>query len=133
MKVTNRLGLPEAFLVYASKDEHEYKEHRYSVTELLLPTREILLNRLHAKDIEIDVADVVPALFGTAVHRILEDSTPLLEHLNSEMKIEMMFGEDTVSGRIDLFDSKELEIIDYKTCSTSKVMKEDFEDFSISL
>lgn len=129
MKVTNKLGLPEPFVMYASKDEHEYKENRYSVTELLLPTREIKLNRKYAQEIEIDVADMIPALFGTAVHRVLEDNTPILTGLNTEMSIEMQFGEDTVAGRIDLFDSNELEITDYKTCSVSKVMKEDFEDF----
>lgn len=129
MKMTNKLNLPEPFVIYANKDSHEPKEHRYSVTELLLPTREILLNRRYYNDVEQDVSEVIPALFGTAVHTILESNTPLLSHLNSEMKIEMQFGEDTVAGRIDLFDSKELEIIDYKTCSTSKVMKKDFEDF----
>ena len=129
MKITNKLGLPESFVVYANKDNREYKERRYSVTELLLPTREIKLNRKYAQEIEIDVADTIPALFGTAVHKVLEDNTPILTGLNTEMSIEMQFGEDTIAGRIDLFDSNELEITDYKTCSVSKVMKEDFEDF----
>lgn len=129
MKITNKLGLPESFVVYASKDNREYKERRYSVTELLLPTREIKLNRKYAQEIEIDVSDTIPALFGTAVHKVLEDNTPILTGLNTEMSIEMQFGEDTIAGRIDLFDSNELEITDYKTCSVSKVVKEDFEDF----
>lgn len=129
MIITNKLNLPEPFIVYVNKDVHEYKEHRYSVTELLLPTKEILLNRKYADKIEQDVSEMVPALFGTAVHKILENNTPILTHYNTEMSIEMQFGEDTIAGRIDLFDTKELEIIDYKTCSVNKVMKQDFDDF----
>lgn len=129
MKYTNKLGLPEAFLINASKSDYEYKENRYSVTELLLPVREILLSRKHFDDIEVDVADTIPALFGSAVHKVLENCTPLLNGQETEMSVECQFGEDTVAGRIDLFDWKELEITDYKTCTVSKVMKEDFEDF----
>ncbi len=131
MKITNKLNLPEPFVLYATKGNHEPKEHRYSVTELLLSVREILLNRKYANDIETDVADVIPALFGTAVHNVLENNTPILSHLTPEMSIELSFGEDVVAGRIDLFDSQELEITDYKTCSVSKVMREDFEDFRL--
>ena len=131
MKYTNKLNLPEPFLIHASKNNHEYKEHRYSVTELLLPVREILLNRKYADEIEIDIADTIPTLFGTAVHKVLEDNTPVLTHLNSEMSIEMEFDEDIVSGRIDLFDTKNLEITDYKTCSVSKIIRKDFDDFKL--
>ena len=127
--VTNRYNLPQA-LVNLTKDK-EYIENRYSVTELLLPTREIILNRLYADEIEKDVSDVIPALFGTAVHNVLEANTPLLKGLLTEQSLECQFGEVTVSGRIDLLDMNNLEITDYKTCSVSKVMREDFEDFKL--
>ena len=131
MKITNKLGLPESFVMYASKSDYGYKENRYSVTELLLPTREIILNRKYADEIETDVADSIPALFGTAVHNVLEANTPLLKGLLTEQSIECQFGEDTVSGRIDLLDMNNLEITDYKTSSVSKVMREDFNDFKL--
>jgi len=131
MKVTNKLNLPEPFVLYCSRDDHSPKEHRYSVTELLLPIREILLNRKYYDQIEEDVADCIPALFGTAVHRVLEENTPILEHLNSEESIECNIGEDTLSGRVDLLDFNELSIQDYKTCSVSKIMKQDFEEWKL--
>lgn len=128
MKITNKLGLPDSFVNYASKDTHEYKEHRYSVTELLLPTREILLNRKYANDIEVDVSDTIPALFGTAVHSVLENNTPLLGGQLCELSVSCTIGDDILSGRIDLLNDKDDSIEDYKTCSVSKIMRQDFED-----
>ena len=124
MKLTNKHNLPEPFLNYATKDEYQYKEHRYSVTELLLPIREIILNRKHAQDIEQDVADMVPALIGTAVHATLEQHTA---NLATEQSVSCKVGSCTLSGRIDFLDGS--TIGDYKTCSTSKVSKCDFEDW----
>ena len=131
MKITNKQNLPEPFVVYASKSDYGYKEHRYSVTELLLSVREIILSRRFYDVIEKDVADTIPALFGTAAHNVLENNTPILGHLRAEESFECQFGEDTVSGRADLLDYKELAIIDYKTSSVSKVMCEDFEDWKM--
>ncbi len=132
MVITNKQNLPESFIKFASDSNHEYTEHRYSVTELLLPTREILLNRKYAHEIESDVADTIPALFGTAVHSILEQCAPVLESgIEAEASVEATFGKDTVAGRIDLLNIRDAAIEDYKTCSVSKVMKQDFEDWRL--
>lgn len=131
MRITNKLNLPIPFIRYASESNYEYKENRYSVTELLLPVREILLNRKYANHIEKDVADYIPALFGTAVHSILEDKTPVLTGATPEVPIEYSIGGDTIAGRIDLLDLENFEIIDYKNCSVSKVVREDFEDWKL--
>lgn len=128
MIITNKLNLPASFVNFVSKDSKGYKEHRYSVTELLLPTREILLNRKYERDIEIDVSDTIPVLFGTAVHSILENNTPLLNGLLTETSIEAEFDTNIVSGRIDLLNDKDDSIEDYKTCSVNKIIKQDFED-----
>lgn len=131
MKLTNKLNLPEPFLIFASKNNHEYSENRYSVTELLLPIREILLNRKYADKIESDISESIPALFGTAVHSVLEENTPILNEMFSEESVEYDFDGTVLSGRIDLLNLKNLSIEDYKTCSVSKVMKEDFEDWKM--
>lgn len=132
MKITNKLNLPESFVKFVSDGNHEYTEHRYSVTELLLSPREIILNRLHAQEIEYDVSDSIPALFGTAVHQVLENYAPVLESgIEAESSIEAEFGDDVVAGRIDLLNIPDLSIEDYKTCSVSKVMKNDFEDWRL--
>ncbi len=130
--ITNKQNLPEAFVKYASDGDRDYVPHRYSVTELLLPVREIILNRKHAHEIETDVADCIPALFGTAVHQVLENNAPVLESgIETEVSIECEFGDDVVAGRIDLLDLVKKEILDYKTCSVSKVMREDFNDWEM--
>lgn len=131
MKITNKLNLPESFMKYASRDDdHAPVPNRYSATEILGSTREIILNRRYYNDIEVDVSEMVPALFGTAVHQVLENNSPILEsEIETECKVENVFGNNTLAGRIDLLNLRDLAIEDYKTCSVSKVMHEDFQDW----
>ena len=128
MKTTNRLGLPSQFMVAARRDSHPLEPRRYYATELLKPTRAILIRREHDDELEEDVSDMIPAMFGSAFHRFMEENTETGE---AEFKVEAEFGEDTVSGTIDLWDRENGEIWDYKTCSVSKVMKADFEDWRL--
>jgi len=55
MNYTNELNLPEP-LVDAVKSNHAYKEHRYSVTEVLGGTCEAILKRRHDGEITEDVS-----------------------------------------------------------------------------
>lgn len=126
MKITNKLNLPQVFVNYATSDK-EYQPNRYSVTELLGSVREILLTRLHANEIKEDVADCIPALLGSAVHKILEENAP--EGSEPEFKIEVEFKGKTIVGIIDLLNREQKLIEDYKTCSVSKIMKQDFNDW----
>ncbi len=120
--VTNRYNLPQA-LVNLVK-EKEYIDNRYSITELLGPTREILLSRKHAKEIEVDVSDTIAALFGSAVHKLLEEA----DNKNAEIKMEYTLSNDiTIVGVTDKVSDDAIE--DYKTTSVSKVQKSDFSDW----
>ena len=129
MKYTNKLNLPSQF--EHLDDEKEPVENVFSVTELLNSTHAILLTRKHFNDIEIDIADTIPALFGTAVHNVFESKVP--EDCLSEQSMYCMFDINGVlykiKGRCDLISLKNLFIEDYKTCSTSKIQKKDFEDW----
>lgn len=120
--VTNRYNLPQA-LVNLTK-EKEYQENRYSITELLNPTREILLLRKHAKEIEIDVSDTISTLFGSAVHKLLEEA----DSENAEVKMEYVLEDGTtIVGIADKIGKDAIE--DYKTCTVSKVSKSDFSEW----
>ena len=128
MKITNKLNLPKPFEAIAEADGHAPQPHRYSVTELIMPIRAILLRREHYGEIERDVADCVPAMLGSAVHEILRGKDEG-DGILAEEPVEARFGEDTVSGRIDRLNMRDFVIEDYKTCSVSKVMKSDFDDW----
>lgn len=119
--VTNKQNLPQALVNLVT--EKLPIEHRYSVTELLGSTREILLNRKYASQIDTDVSEVISALFGSAVHKLLEEA----DSVNAEVKMEVQIGEDTLVGIADKITEDAIE--DYKTCSTSKIMKNDFADW----
>lgn len=128
MKYTNKLNLPEVFVnFYKSDKTHEFDENRYSVTEILDSVKSIILNRKHREEIEVDICDTIPALFGSAVHEVLEKNAPT--DVRTEVKMEYKFGSKTLVGRCDVLNIKDLVIEDYKTCSASKVIKQDFNDY----
>ena len=128
MKITNKYGLPQPFVDAVTRN-YEYKEKRYSVTSILKGLRENLLTRKYANDIEQDVAESIWLIFGTAVHKVLEESNDdenLLKELKLEWKLENGY---TLSGIIDLYDTKQKEVIDYKTGSIWKVKFDDWSDY----
>lgn len=109
-----------------SKEKREIKDNRYSVTELLSPTREIQLTRLHYSDIEEDISDMIMALFGTAAHKILEENS---DDNNSEVKFEAKVGDCEIVGVADLITEDAIE--DYKFTTTTKIQRKDFEDWRL--
>lgn len=127
MKYTNKLNLPEVFSNCFKNEDKETIENRYSVTEILGSIREILLYRKYRNEITVDISDKIPALFGSAVHKILEENKT--DDCEAEVKLEIKFGNNTLVGIIDSLNLKELLIEDYKTTTTSKVSKNDFSDW----
>lgn len=127
MIITNNLGLPQVIVDACKEENHEPVEKRYSVTELLKPVREIVLTRKYHKILTCDVSDLSNALLGKGVHKVFE---VLNKEGSAEERIEYTLENGyTISGIIDLWDEENLTIIDYKTCSVSKVQKQDFDDW----
>ena len=119
------MNLPEALVNAVSLSPHN-KEGSYSATTLLKGIREILLEKRHWQDIEIDVSDNIWALFGTAVHSVLENQK------TSEFKEELFSAEvskSKVTGRADSYCLENEILTDYKTASTWKVRFADFSDW----
>jgi hypothetical protein len=126
MKITNNYNLPSAF-VNLSDDSYEPRAKHYGVTTILKPTREILLERRHDAEMTEDVADRVWLVFGTAVHKILEeaDKTGM-----AEIGFEQPVIDDYIlSGKIDLYNATEQIVEDYKSATTTKIIRGDFEDW----
>jgi len=72
VRITNRLGLPDAIVRAVTNDEYTRGESDISVSQLISPPRLTALWALHDDEIEEDVIDRIWALLGQAVHTILE-------------------------------------------------------------
>lgn len=131
MQITNKNNYPKPIVAAVQRPPHKVIPKRYSVTSLLNPPTQVVLNRRHSHEVEQDVADMVWALTGSAFHQILEDGakTPELSYLVTEKKITMEMDGCTVSGILDLYDPKTNTISDYKTTSVWTGIKGDFEKY----
>ena len=123
--ITNRLDLPQPF-VDAVTSDHKYKPHRYSVTEVLGGTCEAILKRRHAGEGEFDVADQIWMLWGTAVHKVLEEAEATDTQLQ-ESWFKVLVGDYELSGIFDLYDDSTGTVTDWKTTSCWTVIFGDFE------
>ena len=125
MKVTNELGLPQAFINALNLEKHNEKGC-YSATTLLKGACETILADRHFDEIEIDVADCVWQIWGTAVHLIFERAG--IEGFTEE-KFSVPVSNSKVTGRVDLYDLENETIYDWKTASIWKVQFNDFSDW----
>mgnify|MGYP003866293879 CR=1 FL=1 len=131
MKITNKKKLPKP-LVRSVEREYKYKKDRYSVSSLLNGSTETILKRRHYDEIEKDVSELVWAIFGNSVHKLIEHHTQDSKDL-SEYKLEYNIDGVTISGIIDYYSFKDKEIIDYKSSSVWKVVHKDYESWKNQL
>ena len=125
MKLTNKFNLPETFINVIQRPSYSRGNSEISVTEILSPPQLVLLRRRHADDIEIDAADQVWSLFGSAVHNILEHGKD--EHHVVEERLFTTFESWRISGAIDLQTFQpdgSVVISDYKVTSAWAVQQE---------
>jgi hypothetical protein len=74
MKFTNKHGLPDTIIRAAHVNDAKYNKgdvHR-SVTQLIQPPRIDMLRKAHFSELTKDISEEWWALFGSAVHHILE-------------------------------------------------------------
>jgi hypothetical protein len=76
MRLTNRLGLPSSIVAAVSRDSYSRGDAHISVTTLVGPARKRMLEIVHGDELTEDVSDRIFALFGQAVHAVLERSDP---------------------------------------------------------
>ena len=125
MKVTNKLGLPQAFVDAVSVERHNQKGS-YSATTLLKGACEVMLLERHYDEIEVDASDSIWAVWGTAVHSIFEkqNTNTIKEELYS---VDVL--NSKVTGRVDSYDPETKILHDFKTASCYKVIYQDFDDW----
>lgn len=136
--LTNKMNLPEP-IYNALKSDYQPKPHQYSVTTILNSIRQVILKRRYNDEIEQDCSELIWALFGTSFHAILENSKENDNQFKEEylkQDLEVICDELKgyfLSGKADLVDIATKTIIDYKTTSSFKVVKKDFEDYRLQL
>lgn len=126
MRILNKNNLPQV-LIDAIDEKHKPVDKHYSVTTLLKPIREILLTRRHYNEIEQDISELIWAVFGSAVHKLIEDAdkTGFAEFELAQLIMDDYF----LTGICDLYDEEHFEVIDWKTTSVYKILHKDFEDW----
>lgn len=126
--ITNNLNLPQPF-VDAVTSDYKPTEGRYSVTRVLGSPCEAVLLRRHGSEIDGDVADSVWAIFGSAVHKILEESKETEDQIKENFITVPIDEHYTISGKFDLYDDSTGTVTDYKTCAIWKIKFADFSDW----
>jgi hypothetical protein len=125
MTIKNKLNLP-AGLVKAVSTERHNAALCLSATTLLQGMKQILLTDRHWEQLEDDVSDRVWAIWGQAVHSLLEHEG---ENDFTEQEMSYKVGNITITGRIDNYNMATGIICDYKTASVNKIKFNDYSDW----
>lgn len=127
MRYTNKFGLPEAIVRAVTNDEYDRGDSVMSVTQLISPPRIVLLQRVNEDKLETDVADRIPSVLGTAVHKLVEKGAAGLSNYIVEERIFLDVLGWKISGAVDVqIDNGDgtWAINDYKVTGTYSVMTE---------
>lgn len=126
MKYTNKFNLPDTIVRAAYVNDERYDKGKVdrSVTQIIQPPRIDMLRKAHFREIEKDVSEEWWALFGNAVHSILEMGAT--DKMIVEERLFMEMDGWWISGMIDLqeFDKEGITVSDYKVTTAYALMQE---------
>lgn len=125
MTITNKLQLPIGLVKAVSTERHN-EVGCISATTLIQGIKQILLTQRHWEELQDDVSDRIWAVFGTAVHSLLENEG---EYDFTEIEMKADIAGITLTGRIDNYNMQDGIVCDYKTSSVYKVKSKDFDDW----
>lgn len=118
MNITNRKNLPQIIVDAVSNDPYDDAGSDYSATTLIKPAYMVNLEKKHGVA-ERDVADMLWAMYGTAVHTIIERAAQP-EDLVEERFFDTVM-DKKISAQIDHF--RDGVITDFKLTGAYKVKK----------
>lgn len=72
MKYTNMNNIPLPLAVFLATDDYDYEPNTISATTLLKPVKQIVLSKRVSLDDTIDIASLVSARMGSAIHTAIE-------------------------------------------------------------
>ena len=117
MQITNKLNLPYGLVKAVSPEPHN-KPGEISATTLIQGVKQVILTQRHWDELEDDVADRIWAVFGTAVHALLENEG---EEDFCEIELKQKVSNISVTGRLDNYNMATGVICDYKNTSVFKI------------
>ena len=119
MKITNNLNLPEPIVEACKYDDYDAGDADISVSSLIGPSLIRTLKLKHGEESTVDVADMIFALTGKAVHEVLRRSA--LEGI-SEKRLFAEIGGKKLSGQFDHLSLQSDTLSDYKETSVWSVV-----------
>ena len=124
MKLTNKYNLPQTFVNVLERPTYTKGKAHLSATEIINSPRIVQLKKIHWDNLEEDVADKVWAIFGTAIHAVLELGKD--DHHIIEQRLHANVDGWDISGAIDLqrIEDDGIIVADYKTTGAWAVMNE---------
>jgi hypothetical protein len=125
MRITNKYGLPQTIIRAIEDDEYNKGDAVLSVTQLITPPRIVLLQSLNASNLVVDAVDRIPALFGSAVHKIIEKGEKDIPGHIVEERLFVEVNGWKISGAVDLqIDNGDgtWEVNDYKVTSVYSLL-----------
>lgn len=118
MKLTNKDGLPDAFVRAVAADPYTKGDSDFSATGLATPARAAVLIEQAGENLEVDVSTRVASTIGQGAHSILERAArPGIDIIETRYfaKFEVDGKPYIISTRIDLFESDSGTLHDWKT------------------
>lgn len=120
MKFTNKNNLPDALYRAVSRPDYDPGVGSdITTSRLIKPAQAVCLTKQHHDKLETDIVDGIPALFGTAMHKVLEVNTDpnVITEERYYVRVNGRLAEWNISGQIDLYDPATKTLYDYKVCS----------------
>lgn len=117
MRVTNKHNLPAPLVEAAKRQQPKRDYDTIRVTTLIKAPKPAFLKAKHWDKLTVDAVDSIWALFGTGVHKALEEYSNKLNHVETTLVTEFMGIK--IQGTIDLMtvnpEDGTIVIQDYKT------------------
>jgi len=120
MKLTNRNNYPDALYQAVKNDSYDKGECDFSVTELLKPSRQWALQKIHQDELIEDIEDRLWSLYGQIAHLILERAN------KRDFAEERLFVEvdgSVISGQIDTLSLDDGTLSDWKFTTSYSFIK----------
>ncbi len=114
MRITNKHNLPEPIYqaVKWARDKYGEGDHGdISTTRLIAPPQIVALQKKYGDQLEEDVLDLLFALDGQVIHKMIEESTPA-DH-KAETRVSATVNGWKVTGQYDMIDPDQT-LVDYK-------------------